>query len=388
MGRIKRTVGRFAAVLTAAAAVLPCCMIPANAVSQETEAKLDEIFREIVTDDMTDYEKLCAITQYTAENFSYTNEHVRYQHWYEMIENGGGDCWANTDMIHMLCDKAGIQNIRHDGSLWDGASGHINLIALIDGTYYKAEAGTSGEKPRTFWVSDLGALPFSSKVQDDTATLTRYYGFEPEFEIPAEVDGVPLTAIGKYAFSTKQLTNYSKNNSKLCYQYWHWDFSKIESVTIPDTVTTIAERAFFCSMLKSVTVPASVTVLPESVFYYSENLQSVTLPATITEIGENAFGECSALTDVWFAGTRAEWDAIPIAEGNDALLNAEIHTADAQVTGDVNQDGVLDSADAVLLRSYLLSEEIALPSPGAADMTGDGTLDARDLTALKSAAIA
>ncbi len=379
---------RSAAAAVSAAVWILNAAVPVHAVSPETEARLDEIFAETVTDGMTDYEKLYAITQYTAENFSYTNEHVRYQHWYEMIENGGGDCWANTDMIHMLCDKAGIRNIRHDGSLWDGASGHINLIALIDGEYYKAEAGTSGEKPRTFWVSDLGALPFSFKTEDGAATLTRYYGFDPEFEIPAEVDGVPLTAIGKYAFSTKQLTNYSKNNSKLCYQYWHWDFSKIESVVIPDTVTSIAERAFFCSMLKSVTIPGSVTVLPESVFYYSENLQSVTLPATLTEIGENAFGECSALTDVWFAGTRAQWDALAIADGNDALRNAEIHTADEQVTGDINQDGVLDHADAALLLGYLLAEETALPSPEAADMNGDGRLDARDLTMLKIAASA
>ncbi|MBQ8922282.1 MAG: leucine-rich repeat protein [Oscillospiraceae bacterium] len=386
MRKIHSILRRGTAIVTAAAACMGCAL-PAHAVSQDP-ALLDPILEEIITDDMTEYEKLYAITQYTAENYSYTNEHVRYQHWYEMIEYGGGDCWANTDMIHMLCDKAGIKNIRHDGSLWDGASGHINLIALIDGEYYKAEAGTSGEKPRTFWVSDLGALPFSSKAQDGEVTLTRYYGFEPEFVIPQEVDGVPLTTIRKYAFSTKQLTNYSTNNSKLCYQFWKWDFSKIESVTIPETVTTISERAFFCSMLKTVTIPASVTVLPESAFYYSENLQSVTLPATITEIGENAFGACSALTDVWFAGTRAEWDAITIAEGNDALLNAEIHTADDSVIGDVNQDGAADQADAALLQAYLLTEETALPAAEAADLNADGVLDARDLTLLKRAAIA
>ena len=131
-----------------------------------------------------------------------------------------------------------------------------------------------------------------------------------------------------------------------------------------------------------------MTVLPESAFYYSENLQSVTLPATITEIGENAFGACSALTDVWFAGTRAEWDAITIAEGNDALLNAEIHTADDSVIGDVNQDGAADQADAALLQAYLLTEETALPAAEAADLNADGVLDARDLTLLKRAAIA
>ncbi len=372
---------RFAAAFFSASVLLSQAAFPAQALSKDPE-QLDPILAELISDEMSEYDKLYAITKYTAENYDYTNEHVRYQHWYEMIEYGGGDCWANTDMIHMLCDKAGIQNLRHDGSLWDGASGHINLIALIDGHYYKAEAGTSGEKPRTFWVSDLGTLPFSYKSTENSVTLTRYHGFEPVFEIPKEADGLPVTTIGKYAFSTKQLTDYSKNNSKLCYQYWHWDFSHIESVTIPETVTTIEPRAFFCSKLTSVTVPASVTELPESVFYFSEDLKTVCLPAALTAIGENAFAECNALEEVWFAGTKAEWDALTVAEGNDCLLNAVVHTADEQTAGDADGDGSLTAADVRLLREYLLGNPAEIAAD-AADLNRDSHLDARDLSLMK-----
>lgn len=50
--------------------------------------------------------------------------------------------------------------------------------------------------------------------------------------------------------------------------------------------------------------------------------------------------------------------------------------------GDINRDGVTDAADAGLLVSYLLAEDIP-ENIAAADMNGDKQLDARDLTRLK-----
>ena len=45
----------------------------------------------------------------------------------------------------------------------------------------------------------------------------------------------------------------------------------------------------------------------------------------LTEIAENAFSTCNELTDVYFEGTKEEWNALTIQSGNDFLLNAEIH---------------------------------------------------------------
>ena len=378
MFRHKHRPGRAAALCTCAAML--CGHAQPQAASGADESQLDAILAEIVTDEMTGYDKLCAITKYTAEHFDYS---AAYQRWYEMLEYGSGDCWASTEMIHLLCDKAGIKNIRHDSSFFAfSGSGHINLVALIDGEYYLADAGESGEKPRHFRVDDLGASPVTVSVKDGTATLTRYYGFETAYEIPEEAEGAPVTKIAPYAFSDRQLTEYSRNNSKLCYQFWHWDFSRVESVRIPETVTAIDTRAFMCSKLQAVEIPASVTQLPEYTFYFSEDLKTVTLPASLTSIGENAFGECAALEKVYYAGTRAQWEALSIAEGNECLLAAEFRTADDVLPGDTDGDGVRTAADAVLLQSYLLGHKVTL-SAKAADLNTDSRLDARDLTSVK-----
>ena len=68
---------------------------------------------------------------------------------------------------------------------------------------------------------------------------------------------------------------------------------------IPDSVTTIVERAFAgCSSLTSVTIPDSVTTIGEYAFYYCYSLTSVTIPDSVTTIGNDAFSSCKSLTSV------------------------------------------------------------------------------------------
>ncbi|MBQ6546032.1 MAG: BspA family leucine-rich repeat surface protein [Lachnospiraceae bacterium] len=57
------------------------------------------------------------------------------------------------------------------------------------------------------------------------------------------------------------------------------------------------------------------------------SLQTVRLPESITYIEERAFGGCSSLSDVYYGGGAADWNAITIENGNDRLLNAQFHFA-------------------------------------------------------------
>jgi hypothetical protein len=70
-------------------------------------------------------------------------------------------------------------------------------------------------------------------------------------------------------------------------------------VTIPDSVTSIGDDAFFCCRgLTSVTIPDSVTSIGRTAFYYCSGLTSVTIGNGVTSIGDWAFDGCSGLTSV------------------------------------------------------------------------------------------
>ena len=74
---------------------------------------------------------------------------------------------------------------------------------------------------------------------------------------------------------------------------------RLESVEIPNSVTSIDYQAFYnCSGLTSVEIPNSVTSIGNYAFLDCSGLTSVEIPNSVTSIGEYAFYDCSGLTSV------------------------------------------------------------------------------------------
>ena len=74
---------------------------------------------------------------------------------------------------------------------------------------------------------------------------------------------------------------------------------EIETVKIPDSVTSIGEEAFYnCTNLTSITIPNSVTSIGEKAFSECSSLTSITIPDSVISIGKNAFSYCSELTSI------------------------------------------------------------------------------------------
>jgi hypothetical protein len=76
-------------------------------------------------------------------------------------------------------------------------------------------------------------------------------------------------------------------------------YTKLTSITIPNSVTSIGANAFVrCSSLASITIPNSVTTIGTSAFYGCSSLTSITIPNSVTSIGTSVFEGCSSLAIV------------------------------------------------------------------------------------------
>ena len=119
---------------------------------------------------------------------------------------------------------------------------------------------------------------FDYTIENNEATIVKYTGEEASLQIPDEIDGYPVTAIGDNAFY-------------LC--------ENLISVTIPDSVTSIGNNAFdHCLNMASVTIPDSVVFIGDFAFADCDRLTSITIPDSVTNIGANPFIFCDRLIDI------------------------------------------------------------------------------------------
>ena len=118
---------------------------------------------------------------------------------------------------------------------------------------------------------------------DDTLTITAYNGSETSVDIPSEIKGSRVTAIGNKAFYTNKT---------------------IQQVNIPDTVLTIGEQVFYnCDYLNNVKLPENLTSLGYHAFASCDSLYNITLPASLTKIGYAPFDASGLVTVEFEQGT-------------------------------------------------------------------------------------
>jgi len=108
---------------------------------------------------------------------------------------------------------------------------------------------------------------------DGKGTIRGYSGRDKAIVIPAQIGGIPVTAIGERAFIARGLT----------------------SIVIPNSVTSIGEGTFANNKLTSVTIPNSVTYIGYDAFSGNQ-LTSVTIPNSVTSIGRSAFGNAKVIS--------------------------------------------------------------------------------------------
>ncbi len=142
--------------------------------------------------------------------------------------------------------------------------------------YYAKDVYTSLNSKSKLSVTDDGFIVYADDDADEYY-LMGYTGKETDLTLPDSINGHS-------------------------YEIYQWAFTMrfaFTSVSIPNSVTSIGERAFaYCISLTSITIPDSVTNIDEEAFMYCFSLTSVTIGNSVTSIGYRAFSNCSSLTSI------------------------------------------------------------------------------------------
>ncbi|MGN0633021.1 MAG: leucine-rich repeat protein [Oscillospiraceae bacterium] len=137
-----------------------------------------------------------------------------------------------------------------------------------------------------------------------------------------------VTRIGGFAFENcTSLTSVIIPDSVTNIEdYLFTGCTSLASVTIPDSVKSIGAYAFSdCTSLNSINIPDRITSIESNTFNNCTSLKSITIPNSITHIKSFVFNGCTSLTDVYYSGSKNEWNSIYIGSNNDELRNAAIH---------------------------------------------------------------
>ncbi|MBR4846047.1 MAG: leucine-rich repeat domain-containing protein, partial [Bacteroidaceae bacterium] len=82
-------------------------------------------------------------------------------------------------------------------------------------------------------------------------------------------------------------------------EYAFYGCSSLTTITLPEGVTSIGNRAFeYCSSLTAITIPEGVTSIGSGAFEYCSSLTTINIPEGVTCIGGEAFAYCSSITSV------------------------------------------------------------------------------------------
>jgi len=97
------------------------------------------------------------------------------------------------------------------------------------------------------------------------------------------------------------------------YTYDYIDYyipASLRTVIITDASALRSGAFSNCVALTGITISGSVSDIGDRAFYNCGALANVAIPALVTSMGESAFYGCGSLTDIYYAGSEGQWNAV------------------------------------------------------------------------------
>lgn len=220
---------------------------------------------------------------------------------------------------------------------------HLQNVIISDNPYYSAPNGVILEK-----------------LEGDDRIIIGSYGYDKTMFNEDEVSTVNIVGIAPYSFSNiyyydetlsvknkgftfyvpstmNKISDYAFNN---CNVYCYNDEEKVKiqlGIYLFDNLKEVGKYAFSNSSLtlikyeiklvsegKYAPTGKGVEVFKEGAFQ-NLDLKNLTIPKSLTTIEKDCFKGCDSLEVIYYEGNEEEFKKINIAEGNEALNNAQIY---------------------------------------------------------------
>lgn len=137
---------------------------------------------------------------------------------------------------------------------------------------------------------------------EDGIRITWYWGSEPNVVIPESIDGKTVRVIGQYCFANNEIIwSVTVPGTVHTIEDDAFFYSSVRQIDLPDSLKRLGEGAFFGSRLTALYVPSSVESVGEYLCTYCTNLRSVHFAASVEELPKAAFAACDNLRDVYLS---------------------------------------------------------------------------------------
>ena len=274
---MKINIKRIIAGVMAAAILSSSTIMPSLALEEAYYGDNEKAFIESLDKNLDTYSKVRAIANYVSN-----------------IDDANKNCQVAAGYMYTLCEATGIRcsirtRARNDTI---AAQDHVNNVVDIDGTPYIVDANFAKGKPLfysavnypyycsnsehksrgfsdgkfVYHVLDDGTLTICECLMWDYSNVV----FPTEATNPKTGETIKVTAVNNIEFV---------------------DSNAVRSVTIPDEIVTLRERAFYnLKSLEKVTLGAGITALPAHCFDGCEKLSDINLDNVISYDDESLTG--------------------------------------------------------------------------------------------------
>ena len=235
--------------------------------------------------------------------------------------------------------------------------GCISLESIVLPAELSASGGYSSH-PTEYGNWFNGCYNLKTITIENGATTIPPYAFQNATSVEKIILPNSVKTIGKFAFGGCDNLKYitlSENLTSLGYSAFGGCIS-LEAIVLPPELNTSGGHDSYptkygnwfngCYKLDKVVLSKGITNIPDSSFL-NAHFTNIYIPESIKTIRESAFSNNYKLKNVYYGGTKTQWNSITINDYNTFLLDANINYNSA--SGIAKTTGILIDLDLVKL---------------------------------------